>query len=632
MYWQFNPFIVPIILGLMPLVYFAYRAYYHRSTLAAQLFMAGAIASIATLTLYILELLSADPELLVMWVRTRFIFAVFIPSIALLFTLAYLGFEKWVTWKISGILSLQPLLTLFAVWTNDTYHLQWTYYTTKYVKGLLFAHYRDAFISPVFWMGQLHIFAVTIIMIGVVVLAMLRSRGVLRGQAMFILLSILCPATGILFELFGLRPIPNLNWPVFTLGLSALPLGMALFRYRLLDIVPTAQSMVLQSMQDAVLVLDLQGRIVQANPAAIALRRRHSDAIVGQAGSVVFSDFPHLVERFDNIFDAHEIIEVNTSKNTLCYFDLRISPLKNTDKQITGRILVLRDVSATKQAEQQALDLALERERTHLLKSFISDTSHDIMTPISVLRVSSYLIRVLTDKISLAASDAKNSPDEAAAAFTILETSINALREKSTNLDASALRLQMLVEGMLEMVKLDKQVFTFEPTNLNLLAEQAVNLQRFLAEEKGIRLSLDAAPELPKAELDSNQIIRVLQNLLTNALKYTPQGGSVTVRTRHTGNQVVVDIQDTGSGIPAEDLPHIFERLYRVDKTRAVDSEGVGLGLGLAIVKTIVTAHQGTVEVESTVGVGSTFSVILPALEHHPETDPLTPLTLALET
>jgi two-component system sensor histidine kinase BaeS len=119
---------------------------------------------------------------------------------------------------------------------------------------------------------------------------------------------------------------------------------------------------------------------------------------------------------------------------------------------------------------------------------------------------------------------------------------------------------------------------------------------------------------LPKIALDSNQFIRVLQNLLTNALKYTPRGGTVTICTHRQGETVVLEIRDTGQGIPTTDLPHIFDRLYRVDKTRTVETGGLGLGLGLAIVKTIVVAHQGTVEVESTVGVGSTFRVMVPAI------------------
>ena len=615
MYWQFNPYAILILFGLLPLIYFTYLAYRHPPTLAGQLFIGCGIAAIGTLFFYLLELLSADPQILVLWVKLRFISGIFVPPIGLLFILAYLGMETWINWKTFLLLSIVPIIRIFAVLTNDTYHLQWTAYTTVYMGKLIFTHYADATGSAAFWVAQLYFLIIAGLMVFVITTAIRRSPGMLRGQIVYFQISILLPAIGILLEMFGIDPLPNLNFPVLTLCVAAIPLGLALFRYRLLDLVPAAQSFVLQSMQDAVFVLDLQGRIVQANPAAIALREVPAEAIVGRPANQVFTDVPHLVERFDKVFDAQEIIEVKETDSLTRYFDLRISPLRNNDGQTTGRILVLRDVTANKRAEQHALDLALERERTQLLKSFISDTSHDIMTPISAMRISTYLLRTLADKISLAVTEAKDNPQDVVTALSTLETTVNAMRDKSTNLDASALRLQTLVEGMLEMVKLDKQVFVFTPGDLNLLAEQAVNLQRFLAEDKGIQLKLTLESGLPKIALDSNQFIRVLQNLLTNALKYTPRGGSVTVCTRRQGEHVILEIQDTGEGIPANDLPHVFDRLYRVDKTRTVESGGLGLGLGLAIVKTIVTAHQGTVEVESTVGKGSTFRVIVPAIE-----------------
>jgi two-component system, OmpR family, phosphate regulon sensor histidine kinase PhoR len=621
MYWQFNPFVILILLGLMPLIYFAYRAHEHRSTLAARLFIACGIASVCTLLFYVLELLSADVDNLHVWVQLRYAFSIFIPPLGLLFILAYLGMEEWVTWKNILLLSIVPIIRMFAVWTDSIYHLQWSAYTTLNVGGLLFAEYHDATGSIVFWIGQAYFLLVAGMTALVIWGAIRRSPGMLRGQVVYLLLAIMLPAFGILLEVIGIHPIPNINFPILTLCLSAIPLGLALLRYRLLDIVPAAQSFVLQSMQDAVFVLDLQGRIVQANPAAIGLRGGRSEDILGRSSEQVFNDLPHLVERFDKVFDAQEIIELKGEDHTSEYFDLRISPLRNHSGQTTGRILVLRDVTATKVAEEHALDLALERERTQLLKSFISDTSHDIMTPISAMRISTYLLRALADKISLAATEAKNNPDGAAEAFTTLETTVNAMREKSTNLDASALRLQTLVEGMLEMVKLDKQVFVFKACDLNILVEQAVNLQRFLAEDKGIQLHIKLETNLPKLLLDSNQFVRVVQNLLTNALKYTPNGGSVTVYTKRHGEDVALEIQDTGEGIPAADLPHIFDRMYRVDKTRTTEIGGVGLGLGLAIVKTIVAAHHGTVEVESTVGAGSIFRVIIPTKAVTEESD-----------
>ncbi len=597
----------------MPLMYVGVRAWNNRTSLTPYLFAMCAIASSFALGFYVLELFSASTELLILWVRLRFAFALFIPALGLFFLLAYVGHEEWITWRVALLLAIQPCITLFAIWSNDTYHLQWTYYTTQTINGLVFASYQDATASPIYWMGQLYLLFIGGLLVYIIRHTMHRSPGILRGQVIYLLLAVLLPISGILFELFGLRPIPYLNWPVFTLCLSAVPLGLALFRYRLLDILPAAQSLVLQSMQDSVLVIDSQGHIVQANPAAALLLKEPLPNIIGHHIGEVFWGVPHLIRQYASVYEAQEVISVEGDEG-MRHYDLRISPLRNNDRHITGRILVLRDVGATKHAEQHALELALERERTQLIKSFISDTTHDIMTPISVIRVSSYLLRSLTDRIGQAVDDARTTPTTSDVFLDKVQTSINAMREKSANLDASALRLQTLVEGMLEMVKLDRQVFTFIPTDINPLAEQTANLQRFLAEEKGIQLELQLDHSLPKIAVDSNQFIRVMQNLLTNALKHSSTNDKVIMRTCWKGEQVAFEVQDTGEGIPEDDLPRIFDRLYRVDKNRPVDSVGIGLGLGLSIVKTIVSAHQGTIEVESTVGVGSTFRVLLPTI------------------
>src|SRR5437763_8154142 len=123
MYWQFNPYAILIIFGLLPLIYFAYRTYRHPPTLAGRLFIGCALAAIGTLSFYLLELLSADPQILVLWVKMRFIIGIFVPPIGLLFIVAYLGMDTWVNWKSGLLLSIVPVIRIIAVVTNDTYHL-----------------------------------------------------------------------------------------------------------------------------------------------------------------------------------------------------------------------------------------------------------------------------------------------------------------------------------------------------------------------------------------------------------------------------------------------------------------------------------------------------------------------------
>lgn len=132
-----------------------------------------------------------------------------------------------------------------------------------------------------------------------------------------------------------------------------------------------------------------------------------------------------------------------------------------------------------------------------------------------------------------------------------------------------------------------------------------------LADERAVALRVEIPDGLPPVEADPDRLRQVVQNLVENALRHTPQRGEVRLRLRADGGLMYLIVADTGSGIAADDLPHIFEHFYRADRSRARSSGG--MGLGLAIVKSLVKAHGGGVAVESTVGAGSTFTVTLPA-------------------
>jgi signal transduction histidine kinase len=151
-----------------------------------------------------------------------------------------------------------------------------------------------------------------------------------------------------------------------------------------------------------------------------------------------------------------------------------------------------------------------------------------------------------------------------------------------------------------------------ERLQLEPLMNDQVTFQQAKAQGKNISLRLDPLPELPSVLANRRSIEEVISNLLTNAIKYTPDGGSVTLSAGVERGYVRISVKDTGFGIDRDDLDRIFERFYRVknDKTRLI----TGTGLGLAIVKSIMDAHNGMIRVESEIGQGTTFHVYLPIM------------------
>jgi signal transduction histidine kinase len=152
-----------------------------------------------------------------------------------------------------------------------------------------------------------------------------------------------------------------------------------------------------------------------------------------------------------------------------------------------------------------------------------------------------------------------------------------------------------------------------QPEDIAALINQIVATVRSQAATKGVSLSIDLPAELPPVKIDSNRISQVLRNLLDNAVAHTPRGGTITVTARQQDKWVEVGVDDTGEGIPAEDLPNIFERFYRVDKSRTRATGGSGLGLTIA--RRLVEVHGGRIEVQSELGKGSCFTFTLPVSE-----------------
>ncbi|MGB1289280.1 MAG: sensor histidine kinase, partial [Aggregatilineales bacterium] len=179
------------------------------------------------------------------------------------------------------------------------------------------------------------------------------------------------------------------------------------------------------------------------------------------------------------------------------------------------------------------------------------------------------------------------------------------------SLKRGAERMSSLVNDMLDLLQMEtRQELVMEPLQLATVLEDAAIDFRLRAEDKQIALSVNLPPEEVNIYADNDKITRVIDNLLSNAIKYTPPGGKVTMTGKLDEGMVLIEVNDTGSGIPKKDIPNLFEPFYRVKSIKQAEIEGTGLGL--SIVKSIVDKHKGSIEIESTVGEGSTFRVSLP--------------------
>lgn len=254
-------------------------------------------------------------------------------------------------------------------------------------------------------------------------------------------------------------------------------------------------------------------------------------------------------------------------------------------------LVIVRDITSRKAAEAHALQLTLEREQMELLRRFVGDRTHDLMTPLTILRTSVYLM------------GKANSSQQRAEHLAKLETQVD--------------NLEAMIRNMLMMMRLDRPIedeFEFVLQDLNALLERIVSDHQPVAISRQQILVYESPASLPLLRFDAEKLERALANLIDNALKYTPPGGNVFVSACPQNGSICVTVRDNGQGIPPADLHHIFDRFFRSANSQSTVG---GSGLGLAIVDKIVRAHGGRIEVESQEQVGTTFRVVLPL--HMPE-------------
>jgi len=331
---------------------------------------------------------------------------------------------------------------------------------------------------------------------------------------------------------------------------------------------------VLEGMVEGVIALDDTERIVLANSAAGRLLNFDP---VNAAGRPLLE-----VVRDRAIHDAIAAtasspgspIEVETGDDNARV--IGISGRVLTSGTTTRSVLVLHDVTELRKLES-------------LRQEFVANVSHELKTPLSSIKAYSETL------LSGAIGDEDNN------------------RRFVERIDEQSERLQDLIMDLLSIAQIEsgQQAFEIDSVNLAEVAATCIAGQQRAADAKQITLACEGLDQDSRVSADAEGLRQILNNLIDNAIKYTPDGGTVTLTCRHDQTDVIIQVRDTGIGIESELLPRVFERFYRVDKARS--REVGGTGLGLSIVKHLTQSFGGQVDVSSQPGEGTVFTVVLPA-------------------
>ncbi|MDB5320949.1 MAG: hypothetical protein JWN40_2580 [Phycisphaerales bacterium] len=333
---------------------------------------------------------------------------------------------------------------------------------------------------------------------------------------------------------------------------------------------------ILSSMSEGVIATDTRQRILIVNNAAGKLLGFETSAAVGKSlFEVVRND--QVIKAAGEVLARSQRKLISVGPLSTRHLDVTLCPFP-TQGEPQGLIVVAHDITQSFQYQE-------------LRKEFVANVSHELRTPLTVIKG---FVETLQDG---AWQDQRKAPEY-----------LNTIH-RHTN------QLTNLVSDLLELSKLESQsgqgvAPRSAPVDLSFVIHKAQELLAPAVEKKRQTLTLDVAPDLPELSGNADYIERAIANLIDNASKYTPESGRIQVTAKANGHYAIVEVVDNGIGIPREDIPRIFERFYRVDRSRS--REMGGTGLGLSIVKHVAQVHGGQIEVESTPGQGSTFRLKLP--------------------
>ena len=333
---------------------------------------------------------------------------------------------------------------------------------------------------------------------------------------------------------------------------------------------------VLTHMNDALLILDPTGAVVMINPAAERIFGITTAETLGRHPIEVIHHYEldALVRRAEGerIPVSAEIEVHHPERRAL---RVQANPVRRPAGGLLGTLVAAQDVTNLRQTDL-------------IRQEFVANVSHELRTPLASLRA---LAETLQD-------GARHDP-EAGPRF---------LAHMIAEID----RLTLLVSDLLDLSAIEsgRAPLNMGPVSVDDVVQDVVAKFQLVAARRGITLGIDAAEDLPPMWADETRIEQALANLVDNAMKYTGDGGSITIRGLERDGFIALSVADTGVGIPAEHLSRIFERFYRVDRSRSRALGGTGLGL--SIVKHIVTSHGGRVEVQSAEDHGSTFTLLVP--------------------
>jgi signal transduction histidine kinase/ActR/RegA family two-component response regulator len=521
----------------------------------------------------------------------------------LAFVLRYTGNTDWLELRRFVPICAPAVAMVFVAWTNPWHHLYWLDHQ-EVVLGRL--HLAKPVYGPGFWAHFAYCYVLIAVETALLAQAVIRSAGVYRAQAAVLLFAVMLPWIVSMIDMSHIFGWIYVDAAAMTFGVTGLAFIPGLFRFRLLDLTPVAWAAVVRGMSDPVIVIDPSGRLVELNPAARRLVASTYPEVLGTDAVAAFAHWSSLALELASIAELGERSFGIAGPDPACpsCFDAQISRLGEAGSP-SGWVLVLRDITEQKKAGEERIRMlhvqaarASAESANRAKDRFLATLSHELRTPLSPVLAT--VTAMLGDSST---PEAFRSVLEMIRRNVVLEARLIDDLLDLARIDRGALHLRREVIDAHEMVT---HVIEICGTDLTLAR---------------IRLTVELAARSHHVDADPIRLQQVLWNLIKNAIKFTPEGGHVAIRSRDSvelspaeaAGHLVIEVSDTGIGIEPELLGRIFD-IMEQGGTTATRQFG-GLGLGLTLSRSIVEQLDGRLTAASPgPGLGATFTLEMPTV------------------
>jgi signal transduction histidine kinase len=533
---------------------------------------------------YGLELMSETLEEMLFWVKIEYIGISLAPATWIWFCLKYTGLDKWVNFKTGMVVFAIPLITFLMILTNEFHHL---HYRAVSVYDLGPFPLLEISIGP-WYMVHTTFFYLSLLFGNILLLIKFKNAdSIYRKQINLLIFAGIVPWFFNVTYLLGYRPFEHIDLTPYAFLFTYIFIGIALLRFELFNIKPIARDKVFELITKGILVFDPNEKVIDYNHAILKALKNPKDKLIGKSMGELFENKPELID----VIKKREVCELELimdTDNNNSEFRIECVPILDKKDFFSGMMVLFENISVEKKIQRQLQYQADELIKTNSLKDkLFTIISHDLKGPILGVRE---LIRLTNE------------------GYIGKDEFFKILPEVNKNMDSVSILLENLLAWTSSQLKgevVEKQEF-----NLEDLIQEQFKLFDKTVNEKGVFLK---KIKYSQGDIfvfaDKNMIDLAIRNLISNAIKFSGKGDTVSVILKEKPESVYIRIKDTGSGIPQENL----EKLRRKESISTLGkNKESGTGLGLLLVQEYIEKNGGHLYIQSTLNEGSEFSFYLP--------------------